>query len=176
MKKSIIAALLLGTLITAVSLTGCSSDTSSKATKVTPTSSETLSSAAAKDETFKVGDTIKVNGAELTVKKVAKSQGSEYDEPKSGNEFVIVSVSIKNIGTNQLAYNPYYFKMKNSQGQITEETITSVNQDTQLQSGELASGGSVSGDVIFEEPKGDKGLVLQYLSPLDEVLANIKLI
>ncbi|QSZ27545.1 DUF4352 domain-containing protein [Aceticella autotrophica] len=111
---------------------------------------------------YNVGETAKFNGAEMTVTKVEKSNGSEYDKPKDGMEFVIVTVKIKNAGKDKLSYNPLYFKMQNSKGQITDETFSTINQNTALQSGDLAIGGEVEGSIIFEEPINDPGLVLQY--------------
>lgn len=98
----------------------------------------------------------------ITVTNVEKSQGSEWDKPKSGKEFVIVYVTIENKGSNNLSYNPLYFKMQNSQGQQESMTFTTIDQDTALQSGELIPGGKVSGTITFEQPKDDTGLVLIY--------------
>lgn len=118
-----------------------------------------------KDElksSYAVGETAKYKGVEMTATKVDKSNGSDYDKPKDGKEFVIIAVKIKNNAKDKVAYNPLYFKMQNSKGQIEDETFSTVNQDTALKSGELAPGGEVEGTVIFEEPAGDKGLLLQY--------------
>ena len=101
------------------------------------------------------------NGA-ITITNVEKSQGSEYDKPATGKEFVIVHVKIENKGNDKLSYNPYYFKMQNSQGQQENTTFTTVDQDTALKSGELIAGGKVEGTLVFEETKGDTGLVLIY--------------
>ena len=98
----------------------------------------------------------------ITVTKVEKSQGNEWDKPKTNKEFVIVSVTIENKETNNLSYNPLYFKMQNSQGQQESMTFTTINQDTALQSGELIAGGKVSGTIAFEQPIGDTGLMLIY--------------
>lgn len=114
------------------------------------------------NDVYKVGDTIKLGDNKLTVNEVKKLQGSEYDKPKSGNEFVIVKVTIENAGKSQISYNPFDFKLENSQGQITDQTFTTLDQDTSLQSGELAPGGKVSGTIPFEAPKNDPKLILQY--------------
>lgn len=113
----------------------------------------------------------------ITVTKVQKSQGTQYDKPKSGKEFVIVYVTIENKGSSNLSYNPYYFKMQNSQGQQESRTFTIVDNDTSLQSGELIPGGKVSGTIVFEQPKGDTGLVLIYNDSIwssKELKINIK--
>lgn len=120
-------------------------------------------SASSQQTVFGVNQPVKNDSVELTVTKVQRSNGSEYDKPKSGMEFVIVTVKYKNVGkSDTLAYNPYDFKMKNSKGQITDETFTTVNQDTALNSGNLAPGGEIEGSIAFAQPKGDKGLILQY--------------
>ena len=168
MKKSrFIVPALSAAILSAILFTSCSSSTAAVASG---TSNSSSSKASASSKIYNVGETLKVDNIEMTVTKVDKSQGSEYDKPqKAENEFVIVSVSIKNDGQKQVSYNPYYFKMQNSQGQIVNTTYTSINSDTSLNSGDLAAGGSVTGTVAFEEPTNDAGLVLQYQ---DNVFAN----
>ena len=118
---------------------------------------------------YAVGEAASIDGCNMVVNAVTKSNGTEYDTPKSGNEYVIVSITISNSGKSNLDYNPFYFKMQNSQGQITDMSFTTVDQDTTLSSGELAPGGSVTGTIAFEQPANDPGLVLQYQ---DEVFAD----
>jgi len=129
------------------------------------------------DMGYKVGDVIKINGTQLTVNEVTKSAGGEFDKPKSGNEYVIIRVTIENTGNSTISYNPYYFKVQNSQGQITDPAFTIVDQDTALESGELAPGGKVSGTVVFEQPKNDPELKLQYTTDLfgqDVTIINLQ--
>lgn len=98
----------------------------------------------------------------LTVTKVEKSAGGDFDKPKDGHEYVIVTVEINNAGDENISYNPFDFKMSNSQGQIVDQAFTTVDTNTALQSGELAPGGKVSGTIAFEQPAGDTNLQLQY--------------
>lgn len=112
---------------------------------------------------FEVNQPVQKNDVELTVTKVEKSNGTDYDKPKSGMEFVIVTVKYKNIGSKDtVSYNPYDFKIKNSKGQITSQSFTLVNTDTALSSGDLAPGGEIEGTIAFEQPADDAALVLQY--------------
>jgi len=113
-------------------------------------------------EEFTVGEKVQLGDNILTVTKVEKSTGSDFDQPKASHEFVIVTVEINNAGTENISYNPYDFKMANSQGQIVDQAFTTIDTDTALQSGELAAGGMVSGTIAFEQPAGDKALQLQY--------------
>lgn len=120
-------------------------------------------SSAPEQTVFGVNQPVQKNDVELTVTKVEKSNGTEYNRPKSGMEFIIVTVQYKNIGSKDtVSYNPYDFKMKNSKGQITSQSFTIVNSDTALSSGDLAPGGEIEGTIAFEQPANDTALVLQY--------------
>ncbi|QXE20015.1 DUF4352 domain-containing protein [Clostridium sp. 001] len=147
-------------------LGGGNNDKSTATNQSTKSSqTETKKAEPKKDElkdSYAIGETAKYKGVEMTVTKVDKSNGSEYDKPKDGKEFIIARVKIKNNAKEKLSYNPLYFKMQNSKGQIEDETFSTVNEDTALKSGELAPGGEVEGSVIFEEPVEDKGMLLQY--------------
>lgn len=50
----------------------------------------------------------------------------------------------------------------NSKKQIIDKSISIVDSDTALSSGELASGGEVEGTLVFEHPKGDTDLTLLF--------------
>ncbi|PEY30760.1 DUF4352 domain-containing protein [Bacillus cereus] len=110
---------------------------------------------------YSVGETIKLGDHRLTVTDVKKSNGGEIDKPKQGNEYVIVSVNIYNGGKEDIPYNPLDFEMRNSKGNITRMTLSMVNQNTALSSGQLAPNGQVAGTIVFEQPVGEK-LKLQF--------------
>lgn len=111
-------------------------------------------------EEFKTNEKIAFEGRVLEVTGVEYSNGSDFDKPKDGMEYVIVSVLIENNSDKELSYNPYDFKMQNSQGQIESKTFTIIDKETSLSSGKLAPGGNVSGTVVWEQPKDDDGLKL----------------
>lgn len=142
---------------------GGKKDTSSTAT-ATATKTETKQEETKETvkDTYAVNEAVKLDDAVVTVTKVEKSNGSDYDKPKDGMEFVIVTVSIKNNGKSELSYNPFDYKMQNSKGQITDQTFTTVNTSNQLNSGQLAENGEITGTIAFEQPKGDTALVLKY--------------
>lgn len=113
-------------------------------------------------EFYAVGEEVKLGDNVLIVNSVEKSNGSEWDKPKDGMEYVVVNVTIKNGGSSEISYNPFDFQMQNSQGQITDQAFTTINTDSALSSGNLAGGGQVSGTIAFEQPVGDEALVLKY--------------
>lgn len=114
--------------------------------------------------TYKVGDVIKFDDKQVTVTDLQRNwnSGNEYSQPDSGNEFVNVKVSIENNSDGQISYNTFDWKIKNSDGMITDVDMETYGLDGSLESGELAPGGKVSGTLVFQAPSGDEGLALQY--------------
>ena len=123
---------------------------------------------------FKVGETVKYNNVELTVTKFKTTKGGEFDSLKTGNEYAIVTVKYKNTGKENIPYNPFDFKIRNSKGQVTDNTYISAIEKDKLDSGDLAPGGEGEGSMAFEVPKGDKGLVLQYTGNLFESESKVE--
>lgn len=111
---------------------------------------------------FAIGEAVQLKDNVLTVNKIEKSAGTDFDTPKDGMEYVIVTVTIENAGKDNINYNPLDFKMANSQGNITDGAFTIIDSETALSYGELAPGGKVSGTISFEQPKDDPKLQLQY--------------
>ncbi len=109
---------------------------------------------------FSIGEAVEMDGQIVKVVGVEKSSGSDFDKPSKGKEYVIVEVYIENNGEEEISYNPFNFKMKNSNGQIESQRFTIIDSDTALSSGDLAPGGNVSGTISFEQPIDDDGLEL----------------
>ncbi|MBT2663822.1 DUF4352 domain-containing protein [Bacillus sp. ISL-45] len=141
--------------------TSAQAEKDDKAVETSTSAGSEEESPPAKEE-FSVGEKVQLGDNVLTVTKAEKSAGSDFDQPKDGHEYVVVTVVIENAGDENISYNPFDFKMSNSQGQILDQTFTTIDTNTALQSGELAPGGKVTGTIAFEQPAGDPGLQLQY--------------
>lgn len=111
---------------------------------------------------YNQGEEARLGNGAITVTEVKKSNGNSWDKPQTGKEFIIVNITIENKGNDKLSYNPFYFKLQNSQGQQESMTFTTIDSDTSLKSGELISGGKASGTIAFETTKGDTNLILIY--------------
>lgn len=111
---------------------------------------------------FGVGELVDIQGTVITVTKFEKSKGSDFDKPREGMEYVIVSIEIVNNSNKKISYSPLDFKMQNSKGQINDIAFTIVDSDTALNSGELIPKGEVEGTIVFEEPINDLELTLIY--------------
>lgn len=115
-----------------------------------------------KGTVYPVGEYAVLDDAKMKVVSIDKSNGSDYDKPKAGMEYIVITIEINNTGDDNLSYNPYYFSMINSKGQVSDQTFSTIDTDTSLESGELLSGGIVEGTIVFEQPINDTGLYLQY--------------
>lgn len=126
---------------------------SNQATEVTNNGSNQSSEGSSQDVTPKVGDVTKLGDREFIVNSVRRSGAFKYNTPKAGKEYVIVNVTIKNSGKDEVTYNPFDFKVQDANG--AQESTTFASLDDSLSSGTLASGGKVTGSMPFEVPIGD---------------------
>ena len=111
-----------------------------------------------KEITPKVGDVTKLGDREFVVNSVKRSRGFNYNTPKSGKEYVIVNVTIRNLGKDEVSYNPFDFKVQDANGAQESETFATL--DDSLSSGTLAPGGKVTGSMPFEVPIGDNAKLI----------------
>lgn len=137
-------------------ITGCVSESES---------SSGVSDASGNEKTsFNVNETAVFENVHYTVTNVKYSNGNEWDNPADGKNFVIVTLKIENKSDSKISYNTYDWKMINSQGQEDDEAFTTINNDTDLGSGDLAAGGTKTGTLVFEESKDESSLKLLYYS------------
>ncbi len=165
MKKFLLALAIIGLSSTFV---GCGNNNTTTETSNNPTQNENkqndnsntqVTQTEAKE--YKVGDSIAIDGEELTVTEVKRNYktGKEYYKPDSGNEFVKINVTIKNNSGDAISVSPNEFKIIDSNGVYHDINYILSNP---LASTELANGGNISGSITFEVPKDDTSLTLIY--------------
>ena len=159
-----VAGLILGvvTLVIAFYMTNAAVDSIDEATGGSDSTSTSQNTEAEKTE-FTVGEAISFDGKTVTVSGVERNwnSGNEFIVPDTGKEFVRVQIDIKNDSENRVSYNTFDWKIKDSNGAITDVDMNSFG-DGALGSGELVAGGTVSGSLVFQAPAGDEGLVIHY--------------
>lgn len=136
-------------IVCAILMSGCSS--SGESNNKTPEKTEFAQSEVA---TYKK--------VEYSVTGVERTKGKQYFEAAEGMEYVIVHIKIENKTDDKISYNALDWKMQNSNGQEDGYKITSIDNIKTLSSGDLLAGGTIEGDLVFEEPIGDTGLKLAY--------------
>jgi hypothetical protein len=122
----------------------------------TGSSTSISSSSNSGNQVSKVGGTITLNSVQATLVSVKTNPGGEFDTPKTGDVYVIVHVKLHNTSDQEQDYNEFDFHLKSGTGNITDSTFVSFeNSSNELNSGKLAAGGSVEGDIVFEVKQGD---------------------
>ena len=111
---------------------------------------------------FTINETAIYEDVHYTVTNVEYSNGNDWDKPSEGKNYVIVTIKIENKSNEKISYNGLDWTMLNSEGQEDSETFSTIDSDTNLGSGDLASGGSKTGTLVFEENKSDTSLKLLY--------------
>ncbi len=114
---------------------------------------------------FAVGETIDIDSRKLTVNSVERNYqtGNQFSQPESGNEFVLVNVTIENGSNSDLTYSTFNFELQDTNGVKHNEQITAITEG-RLNTGTLAAGGKVTGNLVYEVPKDDSGLKLVFES------------
>ena len=140
-----------------------SSGSSSKIAKKVEDSGSSQPSGTKESEktSFKIGETADIDGVQFKVNKVDYSQGTSYSTPDSGNQFVLVNVTITNTSDKTTDYNPYDFKIDDNGNQtdLSEYLMDDNGNDPvsdPLHSGSLAKGGSVTGTMVGQAKIGNK--------------------
>lgn len=115
---------------------------------------------------YKVGETMTFKDRKVTVTSVERnfSTGNEFVTPEDGKEFVKVNIAVVNTSTSKITVYAGDWKIQDGNGVIDGYNVlaTSVAKNALGISVELAGGGQVSGALVFEVPKGDMNLELQY--------------
>ncbi len=130
-------------------VTGNRSNNSATMQSVPASSSNTIA---------KVGQTITVDDVSCTLVSVKTLVADEFNKPKSGYQYIVVHITMKNASNDQVSYNPFDFHIKSANGNVTEAdfmTPASYTANNTLNSGNLDPNGSVDGDIIMQAPLHD---------------------
>jgi len=146
----------------AVFLLACGSASDSASNSgTTTTSSGGTSSVPSGAQHFKQGDQVKVGSTYVvTVNSVKTSQGDDVFQPKSGNTFLIVDVTVKNVSSQEQDLSSILqFTLKDSSGQKYDQTIV---DGATSPDGKIAAGDQLRGQLAYEVPKAQKSFTLAF--------------
>lgn len=141
----------------------CGDSAGGAGTVVTPEST-----GAPSQKTYTVGQTVALDGWEIKVNSVKESKGDDISQPKSGNIYLEVSVTLKNTSTKaQTVSSIGSFKLADSSGQSYTESI--VTNAPNPPDGTVAVNAKVTGTLSYEVPSKEKQFTLSF-SP--DLLSN----
>lgn len=112
--------------------------------------------------TYSINEDIKLKDRVIKVDKIEKSQGSENYKPGDGNEFILVTVSMKNISMYDIVYDCDKFILLDKNNKEYESDYSKIKSNTTFSRGSIKSGNVITGVLCFEIPKNSEKLTLQF--------------
>jgi preprotein translocase subunit SecF len=115
-------------------------------------------------EFFKVGETAETKQVRATITRVEKSQGSQFNKPAEGNEFVLVYMTIENKSDKEIVVS----SMLNFSAYVDDNAINedlgaiTVKEGNKTMDGKVAPGKKLSGVLGYQVPKGWGKLEIVY--------------
>ncbi len=111
-----------------------------------------------------VGETAELRDRTLIVNEVERDyfpDSRSARNPKAGNEFIRVYITLMNTGNVEFPYNLKKFEIQDSNGvQHTGESLSELPY--RIETGDLAPGGTLEGNIVFQIPQGDSGIGMVY--------------
>ncbi len=120
------------------------------------------SSSSSTTKHFKVGDQVKVGDTWVVTVNSAKLHGpTEFDQPKSGDTYLVVDASFKNISSKEQDLSSLLqMGLKDATGQTYTETITGFASSSP--DGKIEAGDILRGQLVFEVPKSQTAFTFDF--------------
>jgi hypothetical protein len=116
-------------------------------------------------QTPTVGQAYDAGNWQVTVNGTSIGQGNEFEQPKAGNQYLVVHVTLKNTsGQTQTASSMLMWALKDSAGQTYNETILTTAKASP--DGKVADNGVLAGDLVYEVPTTVHNYTVQFTPDL----------
>ena len=115
-------------------------------------------------EFFKIGETAVTKKVKATITKMEKSEGSEFNRPADGHEFVLLHMTIENVSDKEISISSVLnFDAYVDDNAINEDLGAQISKDgTQTMNGTIAAGKRLTGVLGYEVPKGWQKLEIHF--------------
>lgn len=101
------------------------------------------------EETYKVGDTVSIDGTEITIKSAKFTDAAEYSDPQKG-KILTLEVAVKNNGEENAYVDNTEFTISDAEGNMHEEYY---GYDDTSFSNEVKVGKQYAGKIAFDVPE-----------------------
>ncbi len=122
---------------------------------------------------FNKGDTATFGNFEVKVNSVTRNYNpnDSYNTPDPGSEFIAVNITAKNVASDSQSISQYDFKI-NEAGNANAATF--VTDAPAFDGGDLDSGASTTGNIVYQVTAGATDLKLQYTVIVYDVNSGVK--
>lgn len=112
----------------------------------------------------------------ITVNSVVMSSGTNHNRPDNGKMFMIVDLSVKNSGNEDIYITPYAFKVVDSYENVSYKTsYNPQNTSERIQFTTLTPNETVTGTICFEVDDYDDNFTLIYDDGIKNNIVRINL-
>ncbi|MCC7431960.1 DUF4352 domain-containing protein [Candidatus Peregrinibacteria bacterium] len=126
---------------------------------------------------FKIGDVVKMNSTQLTVKEIGDCTTFKLRKPEAGKKVVYLDITSENIGNDSSPYNIYDFKLQDNQGfTYNSPSPFSTCKEPDYGSGNLQPGEKTRGFIHYEITAENKPAKLIYTPNLlssDQIIITL---
>jgi hypothetical protein len=124
-----------------------------------------------------VGQPARLSDRTLTVNEVERNYAppNEFHKPDRGNVFIHVNITLTNEGSSSFGVDPLNFEAEDSNG-VRRRPRTMTRLPNRVSTGSLAPGGSLTGNLVLQVPRGDREVKLVYqpiLTPHKTIIVNL---
>lgn len=109
-----------------------------------------------------MGETAELRDRTLVANEVQHGYPPQrFQKLEPGTELVRVYVALKNTSDQAFNYNLHDFQVQDSNG-VQKHPTTVTELPYRVEFGDLAAGGTMEGNLVYEVPEGDRNLKLIY--------------
>ena len=169
--------LILAVIVIALICSMCGKGESMPESSSVPESSMPESSSESAPTVYTIGDTVTVDGTEITLEAVTEYPGSKFNQPTEGNIFIISEFTIKNITDKDIIISSkMHFEAMADGSPVKQVFIRSKEVDGKGQlDGTIAPGKKMKGVVIYEVPMNYSEFIIKFKPTIsDEVIFSYK--
>ncbi len=115
-------------------------------------------------DTFGIGEVAEMNDIQVTMVNYTESEGSEYNKPSDGNEFVLVEFEIANNSDSEMTVSSMASFEAYADDYALNYSLNAAvdNQDANQLDGTIAAGKKMNGVIGYEVPKDWKNLEIHF--------------
>lgn len=124
--------------------------------------------------TYSMSEDIKLNDRVIKVQKVERSQGNENYKPSEGNDFLLVTISMKNISMHDIIYTCDDFELVDDNKKSYQTDYNKIHSNTTFAKDSLGKNSVKTGVLCFEVKKDSKNFTLQYKNITEHVNITLK--
>lgn len=121
-------------------------------------------------EFFKIGEIAETKQVKATITQMEKSQGTEFNKPSAGHEFVLLHMTIENVSDQEVNVSSMLnFDAYVDDSAINENLGAQISKEgTNTMDGTIAAGKKLTGVLAYEVPQGWKKLEIHYRPNLSD--------